>query len=301
MSLAWRLPLVQAPIGPATTPELVAAVSRLGGLGTLAGSWTDPQVLRNQVRAVRAAVEGPFCVNLVLAFDQRERLEAVLAERVDVVSFSWGVDRELIRAAHRGRAFVLVQVGDLHDALAAVDAGADALIAQGIEAGGHVQGRRPLLGLVRELRESVHVPILAAGGIGDAAAAADALAEGAHGVACGTAFLAAAEANVHPRYLDRLIEAEGTDTALTVAFDGGWPAAPHRVLRNSTLSAWEAAGRPTKPRRPNEGVVIARRDGVPIKLYDDAQPTRDDARRRRVNGVVRRDVRRRHHPSGAGS
>ena len=273
MSLVWRVPLVQAPIGPATTSELVAAVSRLGALGTLAGSWTDSQVLRDQVRLLRAAVDEPFCVNFVLAFDQRDRLDAVLEEQVEVVSFSWGIDRELIRIAHRGGAFVLIQVGDVGDGLAAVDAGADALIVQGVEAGGHVQGRRPLLGLVRELHASVRVPLLAAGGIADAAAAADALAEGAHGIACGTVFLAAAEANVHPHYLDRLIQAESTDTALTVAFDGGWPDAPHRVIRNSTLAAWEAAGAPTNG-RPNEGAIVASRDGVPIMLYDDAQPTR---------------------------
>ena len=274
MSLVWRLPLVQAPIGPATTPELVAAVSRLGALGTLAGSWTDSQMLRDQVRRVRATVDEPFCVNLVLAFEQRERLDAVLEEQVQVVSFSWGVDPELIRVAHKGGAFVLIQVGEVVDGLAAVDAGADALIVQGVEAGGHVQGRRPLLELLRELRASVRVPLLAAGGIGDAAAAAEALAEGAQGIACGTVFLAAAEANVHPHYLDRLIQAERTDTALTRAFDGGWADAPHRVIRNSTLAAWEAAGGPTDGRRPNEGRIVATRDGVPIVLYDDAQPTR---------------------------
>ena len=97
---------------------------------------------------------------------------------------------------------------------------------------------------------------------------------GAQGIACGTVFLAAAEANVHPHYLDRLIQAERTDTALTRAFDGGWADAPHRVIRNSTLAAWEAAGGPTDGRRPNEGRIVATRDGVPIVLYDDAQPTR---------------------------
>ena len=79
---------MQAPIGPATTPELVASVSAVGALGTVAASWTEPAKLRDQIRAIRSATSNPFCVNLVLAFDQRERLERVLAERVPVVSFS---------------------------------------------------------------------------------------------------------------------------------------------------------------------------------------------------------------------
>ena len=97
---------MQAPIGPATTPELVASVSAVGALGTVAASWTEPSKLRDQIRAIRSATSNPFCVNLVLAFDQRERLELVLAERVPVVSFSWGTDPDLIgRARAAGASF----------------------------------------------------------------------------------------------------------------------------------------------------------------------------------------------------
>src|SRR5579859_479032 len=257
---------MQAPVGPATTPELVAAVSGLGCLGTLAASWTDPQALRERIRAVRAAVDEPFCVNLVLAFDQRERLRAVLEEGVGLVSFAWGIDRELIEQAHDGHARVLVQVGDVTEASMAVAAGADVLIVQGIEAGGHVQGHGPLLDLLRTIRPAVQVPIVAAGGIGDAAAAAQALAAGADGYACGTVFLAATEANVHPLYLDRLIAADASDTELTTMFDGGWPDAPHRLLRNSTFES------STEPKRRD---VIAGRRGVAIERYSSAQPTRE--------------------------
>jgi nitronate monooxygenase len=275
VALPWRLPLIQAPLGPATTPELVRAVSAAGGLGTLAASWTPSDQLRDQVRGLRATLDDPFCVNLVLAFEQRQRLAVVLDEGVQVVSFSWGVDRELISLARAAGAFVLVQVGQVGEALAAVDAGADALIVQGVEAGGHVQTVEPLDALLPAIRRTVQIPLVAAGGIADRARAEAVRRAGADAVVCGTVFLAAEEADVHPRYLERLIVSTAADTVLTTVFDGGWPNAPHRVLRNGTLDDWEAAGKPPPGRRPGEGEPVASRAGRPVVRYDDAQPTRD--------------------------
>jgi nitronate monooxygenase len=266
---------MQAPIGPATTTELVTAVSRAGALGTLAASWTDPRTLRRQLRLIRSSVGRQFCVNLVLHFDQNERLDVVLDEGVGFVSFSWGVDRELIERARGARVVVMVQVGDVRAAQAASEAGADILIAQGIEAGGHVQGTTRLIDLLRELRPILDLPIVAAGGIADHASARAAVDAGADGVASGTAFLASTEADVHPDYLGRLLRATSTDTVLTTAFDVGWPEAPHRVLRNDTLAAWELAGRPAAGSRPGEGDVVASRVGRPVVRYSDAQPTAD--------------------------
>jgi nitronate monooxygenase len=266
---------MQASIGPAATPDLVMAVAQAGALGTLAASWADPDGLRGHLRLLRSQLDRAFCVNLVLAFDQRERTRLVLDEGARIISFSWGVDAELIRLAHDGRATVLVQVADVPAAVAAADAGADVLIAQGAEAGGHVQGATPTLDLVAAVRAASRLPLVAAGGIGDGPAAAKAMAAGADAVACGTAFLAAAEADVHPVYLDHLVRARAEDTSLTTAFDGGWPDAAHRVIRNSTLAHWEVAGGSRDGARPGEGEVVATRGAVPIHRYDDAQPTRD--------------------------
>ena len=199
-SLPWHLPVMQAPIGPATTWELVAAVSAVGGLGTLAASWTELAELRGQIGRIVSATANPFCVNLVLAFDQRDRLELLLECGVPVVSFSWGIDAALIGRARRAGLTVLVQVADEYEAKSAAAAGADVLIAQGVEAGGHVQGSTPLLRLVRKIRAAVALPIVAAGGIADAVAARTTIAAGAQAVACGSAFLAASEADVNPRY-----------------------------------------------------------------------------------------------------
>ena len=273
VQLPWDVPIVQAPIGPATTPDLVASVSAVGALGTLAASWTEPAKLSDQIRAIRAATSNPFCVNLVLAFDQRERLEVVLAERVRVVSFSWGTDAQLIGRARAAGAFVLVQVGDFEEAKAASGAGATGLIAQGVEAGGHVQGTTPLLTLVREISAALVLPVVAAGGIADSPGARHALDAGAQAVACGTAFLAASEADVHEYYRGRLLAAGACDTELTDLFDVGWPNAPHRVIRNRTMTEWEAAGRPPSGRRPGEGGVVAKRGRAQMVRYSDAQPT----------------------------
>lgn len=266
--------VMQAPIGPATTTDLVAAVSSAGGLGCLAASWTPLRRLREQLEDIKRSLDEPFCVNLVLAFDQAERLELLAEERVPAISFSWGVDAAAIATARAGGATVLVQVADVPAARRASEAGADVLIAQGMEAGGHVQSRTALTELVRDLRAEVSLPILAAGGIADAAAAADALETGAHGVAAGTAYLAASEADVHPVYRERILEADGADTELTGLFDIGWPDAPHRVLRNDTFDAWAAAGCPAPPDRPGEGEPVANRGGRVVVRYSDEQPTR---------------------------
>ena len=236
MVVPWGVPLMQAPVGPATTLELACAVSGVGALGTVAASWAEPASLRTQVRDIRAVVGSRFCVNLVLAFDQRERLKVVVEEAVGFVSFSWGIDAGLIEQAHAAGVVVLVQVGDIAGGLEAAAAGADLVIAQGIEAGGHVQGTMPLVELLDGLRPLLDLPIIAAGGIADSGSARAALDAGADGVACGTAFLAAREADVHPAYLDRLLHADAPDAVLTTAFDIGWPDAPHRVLRTTHWS-----------------------------------------------------------------
>ena len=150
----------------------------------------------------------------------------------------------------------MVQVASADAARAAADAGADALIVQGVEAGGHVQSVVGLLPLLAEVRRAVSLPLLAAGGVADPASARAALAAGATAVVMGTRFVASDECDAHPRYKTRLVEAAGRDTVLTRLFDVGWDA-PHRVLRNSTYERWEAAGRPEAGQRPSEGEEVA--------------------------------------------
>jgi nitronate monooxygenase len=169
---------------------------------------------------------------------------------------------------------VLGQAGTREQGSALVRAGCDAVIAQGIEAGGHVQGEVGLLALVGELSRELSVPVIAAGGLADARGVRAVLAAGAAGAAMGTRFLATPEADVHPRYVARVLEAGADDTVLTGLFDGGWPDAPHRVLRNTTHAAWERAGCPQPGSRPGEGEPVAELDGVTIARYAADEPRR---------------------------
>jgi nitronate monooxygenase len=116
-------------------------------------------------------------------------------------------------------------------------------------------------------------PVVAAGGIADGRGVAAALLLGAAGVWVGTRFLASEEAFIHPSYRARVVEARETDTLYTTLFDVGWPAAPHRTLRNSTVSAWESAGRPASGTRPGEGDTVATLpDGTPVPRYSEIPP-----------------------------
>ncbi|GAA2076035.1 nitronate monooxygenase family protein [Streptomyces albiaxialis] len=273
-TLGIRHPVFQAPIGSAATPELAAAVSGAGGLGSLALTWTPPAAAREAIRRVRELTDRPFAVNLVLDFPVEELLEVCLAERVPVLSTFWG-DPTGVRARVRGSGTVhLHTVGSVAEAGAAVEAGVDAVVAQGWEAGGHVRGRTSTMALVPAVVDRVApVPVLAAGGIADGRGLAAALALGAQGAWMGTRFLTAHEAASHPTYRDAVRAAAPDDAAYTRCFDGGWPDAPHRALRNSTMAAWEEAGSPAAPGRPDEGGVVAADEaGGTHRRYEDTVP-----------------------------
>ncbi len=208
---------------------------------------------------------------------QEDRLAVCLAEGVPVVSFFWGQAGSLTEAAHRGGAKVLHTVASADAARLAVDDGADAIVAQGWEAGGHVYGTVATMALVPAVVDRVTpVPVIAAGGIADGRGLAAAMALGAAGAWIGTRFLASDEAAIHPRYRDRLLAAKETDTVYGTLFDIGWPDAPHRTLRNKTIEAWEIAGRPPSGKRPREGVVVAKSPDGDIVAYQPHTPGAED-------------------------
>jgi NAD(P)H-dependent flavin oxidoreductase YrpB (nitropropane dioxygenase family) len=268
-----RLPIVQAPIGSAATHDLVSAVCNAGGLGGFALTWDSAETAAEKVTAQRRATPGAaFFANFVLHFPC-ECLDAALDAGVPVVTFSWGIDPARIARAHRAGAKVGVQVGNAEGARQAIDAGADFLIAQGVEAGGHVQSTTPLASLLPQVvAVAGNRPVLAAGGIATAAAISQAITAGAAGAMLGTRFLATREAAIHPDYKAALISAKAEDTAFTNCFDGAWPFAMHRVLRNSTFIAWEAAGSPQPPHRPGEGDLVFAQRGTDHLRYSDDTP-----------------------------
>jgi nitronate monooxygenase len=266
-------PLVQAPIGPAAVPSLVASVSNAGALGMLAPTWfTDTSAL---VRETAAMTERPFGGNLVLAWDQHARLEDALDAGLRIVSFSFGDPAGYVEQVHAAGGIVLQSVASAEEARRVVAAGVDVVVAQGWEAGGHVWGRVATLPLVPAVVDAVApVPVIAAGGIGDARGVAAVLALGAQAAWVGTRFLLATEAPVHEEYRRRLIAAAETDAEWYAdLYDVGWPNAPHRALRNATAESWEAAGRPDSGSRPGEGESIAkRRSGEAIPRYSSTMP-----------------------------
>ena len=166
-------------------------------------------------------------------------------------------------------------VGSAEEARRAVGCGVDIIVAQGWEAGGHVWSGVATLPLVPAVVDAVApVPVIAAGGIGDARGVAAVLALGAQAALLGTRFLLADEMPIHEEYRRRLIAATETDAEwYPNLYEVGWPDSPHRAIHNSTAEMWEAAGRPAPGSRPGEGEVIAHfASGEPIVRYSPAPP-----------------------------
>lgn len=266
-------PIVQAPMGGPAVPQFAAAVSNVGALGTVALTWADDAGAG--VRALRGLTDRPVGGNFGVHLDQHDRLEAALAAGLRIVSLFWGDPSPYVEQVHAAGALLLHSVGSAEEARRAVGAGVDVIVAQGLDAGGHVWSRVGTLSLIPAVVDAVDpTPVIAAGGIADGRGVAAVLALGAQAAWVGTRFLMAEEAPVHERYRRRLIEANETDALwFPDLFDGGWPNAPHRALRNATVDAWEAAGRPPAGSRPGEGDEVGRSpSGASIPRYTSATP-----------------------------
>jgi NAD(P)H-dependent flavin oxidoreductase YrpB (nitropropane dioxygenase family) len=235
--LHLRVPLQLAPLPLHGEPDLAVAVAEAGGLGMVGLPLHPPDAVAAVLDDLNGRTTGVIGANFLMPFLDRACVE-VAASRVQVLEFFYGEpDANLVEIAHAGGGLAAWQVGSCREAVAAEQAGCDFIIAQGVEAGGHVRGRIGLLPLLAEVLENVRCPVVAAGGIGGPRELAAVLAAGASGVRMGTRFLAASEANVHPLYRQRLMDARAEDTVLTEAFSVMWPNAPHRVLRSSVDAA----------------------------------------------------------------
>lgn len=272
-----RFPIQQAALGSLGLPRLAAAVANAGGLGMLGWAGAPPGHLATALEGTRHATTGPIGVNFIVDGwtdplsgaidpDAMAAVEAA-APRCRVVEFFYGPpDARLVDSAHDGGALVSWQVGSVEEAVAAEGAGCDFVVPQGVEAGGHVRGQIPLHALLNGVVASVRIPIVAAGGIGTGRAMAAAMDAGAAAVRVGTRFVAAAESEAHPLYLERLIAATAKETVLTEGFSTNWPNAPHRVLRSS-LEAMQACtdeviGARFLPWAPDEPVPVHRGDSI---------------------------------------
>jgi nitronate monooxygenase len=218
-------PVIQAGMGTIARHELAAAVSEAGGLGTIGGVRAP---IAAEIAAARGLTGQPIAVNLLLPFVRPGDAEAAAAG--DAIVTFWGTPRRL--AANTW----IHQCGSVKEAKAAAAAGADMVIAQGVEAGGHVRGSTPMLELLERVRVAVKIPVLAAGGLIDAEGVRTALDSGAVAAVVGTRFLLSDESHAHPDYKQRCLDAG--ETVLTELFGLGWPDAPHRVIPNGATRRW---------------------------------------------------------------
>lgn len=267
-------PIMQAPIASAGTTELALAVANAGGIGSLAMTWEEPETAFSIINYMNKKTTGLYAANFSLAFEPKA-LEAVLKAGVPMVTFSWGMSEEHCNLVKQHNVLFGVQVGSLPAALNAINRGADFLVCQGIEAGGHVQSTIPLYNLLASVIPNVDVPVIAAGGIADADDVAEVLQLGASIAALGTRFVNAEESQAHPQYQQAIIDAGPESTAYTCCFDGGWPLSNSRVLRNRTLNNWESEGCPPHGDRPDENQIIAWSESSrEISRYSIASPVK---------------------------
>lgn len=248
--LGIAVPVIGAGMGGGLSASpLTTAIGRAGGLGQI--GFAAPAEMGAQMAAHREAPDaGPLVVNLLLPFARRAHW--VVAGDADAVVTFWGQPRR------RTEGVWVHQCGSVEEAEAAVAAGADGVIAQGVEAGGHVRGTTPALELTERVCAALgaHVPVWTAGGVAEREDVENALAAGAEAVVVGTRFLMAEESGAHPAYQQKLAEAQ--DTILTELFGAGWPA-PHRVAANDATRRWLGAD----PRGPG-WVRLLHRVSTPV-------------------------------------
>ncbi|SHL79392.1 enoyl-[acyl-carrier protein] reductase II [Roseovarius marisflavi] len=231
------VPVFQAGMAGLSGPTLVAAVSEAGGLGHLGALRVLPQTLRDWIRQTREKTDKPFGVNLVPQFGGPEFFEAglrvVLEEKPKVVSLYYGDFKNVIPRAKDAGIITMVQVGTVADAKKAVADGADIIIAQGIEGGGHLtQGRVGLMALLPAVVDIAGSrPVIAAGAVNDIRAVRAVRCLGALGVWCGTAFLASQECDAHNAYKEKLVNADTDMPKFLTGYSYGWRyGTPHRAI-----------------------------------------------------------------------
>ena len=239
-------PIVLGGMGTATTAPLVAAVSNAGGFGTLGTSAFNAATLDAEVASIRELTEKPFGINHLLFQVKEDMFTVTLRARPTVTAFAWARKdqdlRDYFQRVHDSGAKVMYMAGEVPEALRAAEAGADVLVAQGTEAGGHV-GWMASLPLVPMMVKAVApLPVLSAGGIADGRGMAAALALGAEGVLLGTRFMATPEAPIHPNFKQAIVKSDGHDTVLTEIPDlttqRVWPGAMSRAQRNKFIERW---------------------------------------------------------------
>ncbi len=277
-------PVVLGGMGSATTAPLVAAVSNAGGFGTLGTSAFNAARLETEIASIRERTNRPFGVNHLLFQIQEEMFAVTLRAHPAVAAFAWArKDQDLrgyFRRARDAGCKAMYMAGEVLEGMRAAEAGADVVVAQGTEAGGHVGWMASMALTPMMVKAVAPLPVLAAGGIADGRGLAAALALGAEGVLLGTRFMATPEAPIHPNHKQAIIKSDGHDTVLTeipdIAAQRVWPGAMSRSQRNRFIERW--AGREwalrQNAREVGKEVAAARAagdvDNAPLSFGQDA-------------------------------
>jgi len=240
--LGIRYPILQGAMAWISYAPLVAAVSEAGGLGIIGGTIMDPKTLREEIGKVRELTDKPFGVNIIsLSPWIDEILDVLIEEKVLVATYGTGNPEKIIRKLKPGGVLSFPVVPTPETARRAQDDGADGVVVSGMEGGGHV-GAVSTMVLVPQARDLVDIPLVAAGGIGDARGVVAAFALGAEAVQMGTRFIATREAPVHPNVKDFIKKCGPTDTIVT----GNITGLPVRCLKNRmslTFAEMESTGK----------------------------------------------------------
>src|SRR5215467_5623385 len=260
--------------GGATVPPMVSSVSEAGGLGVLGVSRYPRELLSSQVADIRSATSKSFGLNLLLFLSDEAAVDAVLAQKPAVLSTAWPWPEQDLRSIFdRARAagvMAMHMVASVDEARRAAEAGAEVIVAQGTDGGGHV-GTMASMVLVPMVVQAVDpIPVVAAGGFATGAQLAAALALGAEGVLMGTRFLATPESPWPPAFKQAILDSDGHDTELTeipdIAKGAVWPGAFDRARRNQLISDWAGRENELRRRRSEVAADIAR-----ARREDDAE------------------------------
>ncbi len=271
--LGIEVPIFLAGMGGVAYADVCAAVSEAGGFGTLGMAGADPAGIREQMREVRRRTQKPFGVDLLAALPERmlAAIDVILKEGASAFIAGLGVPEPVIDQCHEAGVVVMSLCGKVNHAVRAEQAGCDAVVAQGTEAGGHT-GKIGGIALIPQIVDAVSIPVLAAGSLVDGRGLAAALAFGAQGVWVGTRFIASYEARASQAYKKRITEVHAEDTTVTRSYSGK----PMRVIQNEYVAEWEKRPEEIQP-FPTQ-MALSARQGVFRSFNegdDEGDPDRD--------------------------
>lgn len=274
----FSVPIISAGMAFIANADLAIAVSKTGALGQMSGSGFPVDYLKSQIQKIKTELKGkPFAVNFIPRFIKIEHIEMCIEEKVPVVVFFWDdVPAQYIKKLKEAKVKIWIQIGGITEAKTAAANGADALIVQGYEAGGHNRSTASVFSLLPNIKKDLpQMPLIVAGGIADGQGLAAALTLGADAVSVGTRFLATPESNAHPEYKKRVVAAEVHDTVRHNIFGFDFPDATVRGIRNKIVAEYEGKDTPAPyvNKKIEDLPIIGQSPMGPIRRFSGVLPT----------------------------